>query len=239
MKLHELRPAEGARRPRKRVGRGHGSGLGKTAGRGTKGQGSRTSYNVPANFEGGQTKLAMRVPKLRGFHNKWRTVYAVINLTRLNRFPDGTEVTPERLLEEGVIKDVGAGIKVLGAGAVLRKLTVHAHRFSEDARKKIEAAGGTCAVIPVPPPIRAKTKRIHGQPRAAALARAQKNAQAAEEPAQASGKKIKAQARAEERAARAEAKSSGAPQAPKGERAPKGEKAQKQPTETAEAAPEG
>lgn len=192
MKLHELTAAEGARRSRKRVGRGMGSGHGKTSGRGQKGQGARTSVNVPRNFEGGQTKLAMRIPKLRGFHNKWKKVYAVINLTRLNRFEAGSEVTPERLVEFGLITEVGAGIKVLAAGKITRKLTVHAHRFSQEARKQIEAAGGTVSVIPVPPPIRAKTKRIHGQPRAAAVARAAKNAQAAEEPAQAAGKKEKA-----------------------------------------------
>ena len=214
MKLHELRPAEGARRPRKRVGRGLGSGHGKTAGRGTKGQGARTSYNIPRNFEGGQTKLAMRVPKLRGFHNKWRKVHAVINLTRLNRFDAGTDVTPERLVSTGLIKDVGAGIKVLGTGELTRRLTVHAHRFSQDARKKIEAAGGTVAVIPVPAPIRARTKRIHGQPRAAAVARAAKIAQAAEEPAATSGKKQKAAARAADGAARPE----------KGERPPRAER---------------
>jgi large subunit ribosomal protein L15 len=202
MKLHELRPAEGSRRSRKRVGRGLGSGHGKTSGRGTKGQGARTSVNIPANFEGGQTKLAMRVPKLRGFHNKWKKVYAVINLTRLNRFEAGSEVTPDRLVEVGLIKEVSAGIKVLGAGELTRKLTIHAHRFSQDARKKIEAAGGTVAVIPVPAPIRAKTKRIHGQPRAAAVKRAAKNAQAVEEPAQTSGKKQKAAARAAEKPAK-------------------------------------
>jgi large subunit ribosomal protein L15 len=204
MKLHELRPAEGSRRKPKRVGRGLGSGLGKTAGRGTKGQGARTSVNIPANFEGGQTKLAMRIPKLRGFHNKWKKVYAVVNLTRLNRFDAGSEITPERLLEVGAIKDVAAGIKVLGAGHITRKVTVRAHRFSADARTKIEAAGGTVIVIPVPPPIRAKTKRIHGQPRASAVARAAKNAQAAEEPAQPSGKKQKTAARAAEKTERAE-----------------------------------
>ena len=234
MKLHELRPAEGARKARKRIGRGLGSGHGKTAGRGTKGQGARTSFNIPRNFEGGQTKLAMRVPKLRGFHNKWRKVHAVINLTRLNRFEEGTEVTPERLLESGLIKDVGAGVKVLGAGDLTRRLTVHAHRVSQEARKKIEAAGGTVSIIPVPAPIRAKTKRIHGQPRAAAVARAAKNAQAAEEPAATSGKKQKAAARAAESEARP-ARAPGtaeSPQAPKAPKSPKAPKAARQPEES-------
>jgi large subunit ribosomal protein L15 len=159
MKLHELRPPKGSRRARKRVGRGTGSGLGKTAGRGTKGQGARTSYNIPRNFEGGQTKLAMRVPKLRGFNNRWKRTYSVVNLTRLNRFQEGTEVTPELLLESGAIKDVGAGIKVLGTGELSRRLTVHAHRFSASATRKIAAAGGSTSTIPAPPKQLPKNRR--------------------------------------------------------------------------------
>ena len=145
MKLHELQPSPGSHHARKRVGRGPGSGHGKTATRGQKGQGARTSVNLPKTFEGGQTRLTMRIPKLRGFHNKWRKHFAVLNLTRLNRFEDGTEVRPETLLEAGIIKDVGAGIKVLGTGDLRRKLTIHAHRFSAGAKRKIEAAGGTAA----------------------------------------------------------------------------------------------
>ncbi len=165
MKLHELRTPPGSRRRRKRVGRGIGSGHGKTATRGTKGQRARSSVSLPKNFEGGQTKLSMRTPKLRGFHNRWKKMPAVVNLTRLNRFRDGTSVTPEVLLEAGAIRDVGAGIKVLGAGALRRRLTIHAHRFSKGAREKIEAAGGTAAIIPVPPPVRPKTKRAHVEPK--------------------------------------------------------------------------
>ena len=165
MKLHELQPSPGSHHARKRVGRGPGSGHGKTATRGQKGQGARTSVNLPKTFEGGQTRLTMRIPKLRGFHNKWRKRFAVLNLTRLNRFEDGTTVGPESLLEAGVIKDVGAGIKVLGTGDLRRKLTIHAHRFSAEAKRKIEAAGGTAAVIEVPAPIRAKTKRAKNQPK--------------------------------------------------------------------------
>lgn len=165
MKLHELQPAPGSHHSRKRVGRGPGSGHGKTATRGQKGQGARTSVNLPKTFEGGQTRLTMRTPKLRGFNNKWRKRFAVLNLTRLNRFDAGTEVKPETLLEAGIIKDVGAGIKVLGTGDLTRKLTIHAHRFSVEARRKIEAAGGTVAVIEVPPPIRPKTKRAKNQPK--------------------------------------------------------------------------
>ncbi len=164
MKMHELRPTPGATHPRKRVGRGLGSGHGKTATRGTKGQGARTSVNIPRNFEGGQTKLAMRTPKLRGFKNRWKRTFAVVNLTRLNRFPNGTAVGPELLIEVGAIKDVRAGLKVLGTGVLRRSLTVRAHRFSAGAREKIEKAGGTVAVIEVPAPP-AKTKRAKNQPR--------------------------------------------------------------------------
>ncbi len=165
MKLHELQPSPGSHHARKRVGRGPGSGHGKTATRGQKGQGARTSVNLPKTFEGGQTRLTMRIPKLRGFHNKWRKRFAVLNLTRLNRFEDGTEIRPESLLEAGIIKDVGAGIKVLGTGDLRRKLTIHAHRFSAEAKRKIEAAGGIAAVIEVPAPIRPKTKRAKNQPK--------------------------------------------------------------------------
>src|ERR671922_1353710 len=165
VKLHELQPAAGSHQARKRVGRGPGSGHGKTSTRGQKGQGARTSVNLPKTFEGGQTRLTMRTPKLRGFNNKWRKRFAVLNLTRLNRFDAGTEIKPETLIEAGIIKDVGAGIKVLGTGDLTRKLTIHAHRFSTEARRKIEAAGGTVAVIEVPQPIRPKTKRAKNQPK--------------------------------------------------------------------------
>ena len=180
MKLHELQPAPGSHHPRKRVGRGPGSGHGKTSTRGQKGQGARTSVNLPKAFEGGQTKLTMRTPKLRGFHNKWRKRFAVLNLTRLNRFDDGVEVRPELLVETGLIKDVGAGIKVLGTGDLSRKLTIHAHRFSAEARRKIEAAGGTVAVIEVPAPIRPKTKRAKNQPKPAPKPEASESAESAE-----------------------------------------------------------
>lgn len=182
MKLHELQPSPGSHHARKRVGRGPGSGHGKTATRGQKGQGARTSVNLPKTFEGGQTRLTMRIPKLRGFHNKWQKRFAVLNLTRLNRFEDGTEVGPEALLEAGVIKDVGAGIKILGTGELRRKLTIHAHRFSAGARRKIEAAGGTAAVIAVPAPIREKTKRAKNQPRPQPPAEKAETVEASEAP---------------------------------------------------------
>ncbi len=142
MKPHELRAPEGARRRARRVGRGTGSGHGKTSGRGQKGQGARTSVNIPQNFEGGQTKLAMRIPKLGGFKNRNKRRFAVVNLTRLNRFEAGTTVTPELLVESGLLKDPGDGIKVLGAGRLKHPLTVHAHHFSGNAEQKIAAAGG-------------------------------------------------------------------------------------------------
>lgn len=185
MKIHELRPVPGATHPKKRVGRGIGSGHGKTATRGTKGQGARTSVNLPKNFEGGQTKLAMRTPKLRGFKNRWKRTYAVINLTRLNRFPSGTTVSPEVLIEAGLLKDVAAGVKVLGTGVLKRSLTVRAHRFSAGAQEKIARAGGTASVIEVPARP-AKTKRAPGakpEPRAAAAGEPAADTGPASEPA--------------------------------------------------------
>lgn len=215
MKLHELKPAPGSRKSRKRVGRGPGSGHGKTSTRGQKGQGARTSFNLPRTFEGGQTRLTMRTPKLRGFHNRWRKHFAVLNLTRLNRFDDGAEIRPETLLEAGIIKDVLSGIKVLGAGELTRKLVIHAHRFSAEAKKKIEAAGGTAAVIEVPPPIRPKTKRAKNQPKPALpvpAEKAEKGEGAAEVEAEAEPKK--AQKKAKAQAAEKAAPSSGAPPKP-------------------------
>jgi large subunit ribosomal protein L15 len=194
VKLHELKPAPGSHHRRKRVGRGPGSGHGKTSTRGQKGQRARTSVNLPKTFEGGQTRLTMRTPKLRGFHNRWKKRFAVLNLTRLNRFEDGTEIRPETLLETGLIKDVGAGIKVLGTGDLNRKLTIHAHRFSAEARRKIEAAGGTVAVIEVPAPIRPKTKRAKNQPKPVVAAPVEKEAEAEDETAPAKeSKKEKAE----------------------------------------------
>lgn len=146
MKLHELKPAEGSRRDRNRVGRGSSSGNGKTAGRGQKGQKARSGGGVRLGFEGGQQPLFRRIPK-RGFTNINRKDYAIVNLETLNRFEEGTEVTPALLVESGVVKDEKSGIKVLGNGNVEKKLTVKAHKFSEAAQKAIEAAGGTFEVI--------------------------------------------------------------------------------------------
>lgn len=147
MKLHELQPAEGSKSSRKRVGRGTGSGHGKTSGRGHKGQNARSGGGVRPGFEGGQNPLYRRLPK-RGFNNdRFATVYAIVNLEQLNKFADGTEVTPELLLAEGVLKNPKDGIKILGDGELSVKLTVKAHKFSQSAADKIQAAGGKTEVI--------------------------------------------------------------------------------------------
>ncbi len=140
MKLHELSPAKGSRRSPKRVGRGPGSGTGKTAGRGHKGQKSRSGYSRRLGFEGGQMPLIRRVPK-RGFTNIFRKQVAVVNLRDLAGFEG--EVTPESLLERGLVRR-GLAVKILGEGDVSSPLAVKAHRFSRSARAKIEAAGGSC-----------------------------------------------------------------------------------------------
>ena len=147
MKLHELNASPEAK-VRKRVGRGPGSGLGKTSGRGENGQKSRSGASIPAWFQGGQSPLYRRVPK-RGFNNaRFRTEYATINLSDLNKyFNDGDEVTPEVLKEKGIIKQQLCGVKVLGNGELEKKLTVKANRFSSSAVTKIESAGGKAEVI--------------------------------------------------------------------------------------------
>jgi large subunit ribosomal protein L15 len=146
MKLHDLKPAEGSRKTRNRVGRGPGSGNGKTSGRGQKGQNSRSGGGVRLGFEGGQTPLFQRLPK-RGFTNINRKDYAIVNIETLNRFEEGTEITPELLLETGVISKLQSGLKVLGSGKLEVKLTVKAHKFSASAKEAIEAAGGKTEVI--------------------------------------------------------------------------------------------
>jgi len=141
MKLHDLSPARGSKSKKKRVGRGPGSGLGKTAGRGEKGQKSRSGYSRRPGFEGGQMPLVRRVPK-RGFTNIFRVEYAVVNVGDLAELPVG-EVTPESLAAAGLVRR-GKPLKVLGGGELGRALQVRAHAFSGSARAKIEAAGGTC-----------------------------------------------------------------------------------------------
>jgi large subunit ribosomal protein L15 len=144
MKLHELSPAKGSKHARRRVGRGPGSGLGKTAGRGHKGQKSRTGYSSRPGFEGGQMPLVRRVPK-RGFTNIWRTEYAVVNLSQLAELGElgQAAVTPELLAQRGLVHK-GMPVKVLGNGELDKALAVQAHKFSKSARAKIEAAGGRC-----------------------------------------------------------------------------------------------
>ena len=146
MKLHELKPAEGSRKVRNRVGRGIGSGNGKTAGKGHKGQNARSGGGVRPGFEGGQNPLFRRLPK-RGFTNINRKEYAIVNLEALNRFEDGAEVTVALLLETGIVSNEKAGIKVLGHGTLSKKLTVKANKFSASAKEAIENAGGTIEVI--------------------------------------------------------------------------------------------
>ena len=147
MKLNTMHPADGATKTRKRLGRGVGSGLGKTSGKGHKGQNARSGGGVRPGFEGGQLPLFRRLPK-RGFSNaRFKTEYATINLSDLNRFEDGAVVTPELLKEMGLVKNQLDGIKVLGNGTLEKKLTVKAHKFSSSAQEKIESIGGKTEVM--------------------------------------------------------------------------------------------
>ena len=143
MKLHDLHPAPGSRTPSRRVGRGHGSGRGKTAGRGTKGQKARAGGNIPAWFEGGQTPLHVRTPKLHGFRNRGRVAYAPLNLGKLADAEKGTLVTPDVLEHDGLIRDTKLPVKILGAGDAPKGITIHAHAFSKTALDKLSAAGCT------------------------------------------------------------------------------------------------
>jgi large subunit ribosomal protein L15 len=146
MKLHDLEPAYGSTKAPKRLGRGIGSGLGKTSGKGHKGAKARSGGGKRPGFEGGQMPLTMRLPK-RGFTNKFRTEYETINISVLNVFEDGEVVGPIELLEYGIINKVLDGIKILGDGELTKKLTVQANKFTATAKEKIEAAGGSCEVI--------------------------------------------------------------------------------------------
>jgi large subunit ribosomal protein L15 len=149
MKLHDLQPASGSKKRKKRVGRGIAAGQGKTAGRGTKGQGARSGGGKGPYFEGGQLPLVRRLPFKRGFTNIWRVEYAEVNLERLDRFESGSEVTPELLVEAGIIKSAGEPVVILARGELSKPLVVKAHRFSANAQAKIEAAGGTVEVLPL------------------------------------------------------------------------------------------
>ena len=147
MKLHELQPAAGSKKARTRVGRGLGSGLGKTSGRGQKGQKSRSGGGVRSGFEGGQMPLYRRLPK-RGFNNVFAKQYAEVNVEQLNRFEDGATVDPVALIEAGILKNVRDGIRILGNGSLETKnLTVIANGFTKSAEEKITAAGGKVEVI--------------------------------------------------------------------------------------------
>ena len=146
MKLHELSPAAGSVTPAWRKGRGTGSGNGKTAGKGHKGQNARSGGGVRPGFEGGQSPLYRKLPK-RGFHNKFGTEYAIINVSKLNAFEDGETVNLEALINKGIIRKANDGLKVLGNGEITKKLTVEASVFSATSKEKIEAAGGKTEVI--------------------------------------------------------------------------------------------
>ena len=145
MKLHELKPAQGSK-DKKRKGRGIGSGLGKTAGKGHKGQKARSGGGVRIGFEGGQMPLYRRIPK-RGFTNIFKKEYVIINISELKVFENGTEVTPELLKEKGLIKNLNSEIKILGDGEITKELTVKAHKFSKTAVERITASGGKVEVI--------------------------------------------------------------------------------------------
>lgn len=146
MNLHNLKPTPGSTHSRKRLGRGVGSGTGKTSGKGHKGQNARSGGGTRPGFEGGQTPFFKRIPK-RGFTNRFRKEYATVNVSELNRYAEGTEVTPELLLEDKLIKKLNAGLKILGNGELNVKLIVKAHKFTGTASTKVEAAGGTVEVI--------------------------------------------------------------------------------------------
>jgi large subunit ribosomal protein L15 len=198
VKLHELSPAKGSRKTRQRVGRGHGAGQGKTSGRGQKGQGSRSSVGLPAGFEGGQMPLKQRLPKLRGFHNRWRHEFVVVNLGKLARFEKDSVVDADALTEAGLISRASSPIKVLAAGRLGHALTLRVDRISGAARAAVEAAGGSVELVGPQPQEESVT-------RGKAAARATKHAA-----------KIEA----------AEARAASAPAAgPTGKRATKGEKA--------------
>ena len=146
MKLHDLKPAVGATTAPKRLGRGTGSGLGKTSGKGHKGAKARSGGGKRPGFEGGQMPLTMRLPK-RGVTNKWRTEYVAINVDRLEVFEDGQVVSPVELIEMGIIKKIEDGVKIMGNSELTKKLTVRANKFTASAKEKIEAAGGKAEVI--------------------------------------------------------------------------------------------
>jgi len=147
MEIHNLKPAEGSRKKEKRVGRGEGSGYGKTCGRGHKGQKSRSGKGPRLGFEGGQNPIQRRLPKLPGFTNIFKKEYAVVNLDKLNLFKSGAVVDPEKLYEKRIVRKKDIMVKILGDGEIKKSLTVKAHSFSKVATDKIEKAGGKAEVI--------------------------------------------------------------------------------------------
>jgi large subunit ribosomal protein L15 len=159
MRLSDVRPPKGANKDRKRVGRGHGSGSVKTAGRGQKGQKSRSGGNVPARFMGGQTPIHQQLPYKRGFTNIWKTRYNLLNLEQLGTIEGDEDLTPETLHEMGLLRDAEKPLKILGDGELSKAIRISAHKVSESARQKIEAAGGTVTLIEAP----ATPKRPRGQ----------------------------------------------------------------------------
>ena len=146
MKLHELKPAPGSTTSRKRLGRGIGSGLGKTSGKGHKGFNARSGGGKSPGFEGGQMPLMRRLPK-RGFFNRFRIQYEAVNVDRLEIFEDGQVITPVELIQAGIINKIQDGVKIMGNGEITKKLTVQANKFTATAKEKIEAAGGKAEVI--------------------------------------------------------------------------------------------
>jgi large subunit ribosomal protein L15 len=176
MKLSDLRAPAGANKDRKRVGRGHGSGYGKTAGKGTKGQKARTGGNTRPGFQGGQTPIQQQLPYKRGFTNIWRARYNIVNLTQLNAIEANSQVTPESLQSGGLLRDTALPLKVLGDGELDRALHISAHKVSEGARQKIEAAGGSVTLIEA----EAQPRRAKGRTEAPVRARQAKQQSATE-----------------------------------------------------------
>lgn len=211
MKLHDLQPTPGSHKPARRVGRGHGSGRGKTAGRGTKGQKSRAGGGIPAWFEGGQTPLHVRTPKLHGFKNRFRVEYQVINLAQLAEAEKGVLITPDTLAHDNLAraqKTRPMPIKILGTGDAPKGVTIHAHAFTRTAREKLEAAGSTVQRLSWP-----DNDPIDEAVEAAELAEAEAKAAASSEGRAAKRKRAKAAKGGAPRAAAATAQEDAAPAA--------------------------
>jgi large subunit ribosomal protein L15 len=191
VKLHDLHRAPGSRAEARRVGRGHGSGRGKTAGRGTKGQKSRSGGNLPAWFEGGQTPLHVRVPKLHGFKNRFRTEYLPLNLRLLSEVKAGTLITPDVLVHDGVLDDLRRPVKVLGNGDAPSGVTIHAHAFSRSALEKLGAAGSTAQRISWPDGVPMEDTRPAGRRGTDGARRKRRATQEAQEAQAAEGAEVR------------------------------------------------